>query len=116
MNRRSWKVWVAGISLVLLLIVGIGVAVWPTPSEAQKKAAMIYVGMTESHLYETLNPLPPTSTSLKTHGAWRFDDGSILNVGYDKEQRVDWIRARPADPPLTRLRRNLAGVFPFLAD
>jgi hypothetical protein len=45
MNRRSWKVWVAGIALVQLLAIGVEVALWPTPSEAEQMAAHIRVGM-----------------------------------------------------------------------
>jgi hypothetical protein len=58
MDSRRWKVWVAGIALVQLLVIGVEVALlWPTLSEAEQWANRIDVGMTWDQLKQTVPDL-----------------------------------------------------------
>jgi hypothetical protein len=123
MKRRSWKVWVAGIALVLLLGAGAGAALfWSVPSKAEQLAARLRVGMTGLEVNEVL--LDQQYYLEADPFALRYDqdDGSELYVEWDVQDawpsKVTAIRPTPlpTDPPLTRLRRTLARAFPFLAE
>jgi hypothetical protein len=118
MNRRSWKVWVAGIALVQLLVIGVQVALWPQPSEAERWAERIRVGLTQEERREWEDGVPTniTCTGIITY-VYRFPDGSSLSCSpsastSDSTNVVVW----PGDrvPTLTRLRRTLARAFPIL--
>jgi hypothetical protein len=63
MNRRRWKVWVAGIALVQLLVIGVEVALlWPDPpSEVEEKAALIRVGMSWKEALDRMCSVTPAS-------------------------------------------------------
>jgi hypothetical protein len=124
MKRRSWKVWVAGIALVQLLVLGVDVALlWP--SQAEQIASRLREGMTETEVEEAVGRLG--GLKVETTG-WKdyrpsFDDGSSLTVEMVRSERLgqEWrvrsFRVVPSAPahPLTRLRRTLARVFPFVA-
>jgi hypothetical protein len=151
MKRRSWKVWVAGIALVQLLVIGVDVALlWPEMSEVDELATFVRPGMTEEQVYglvgehmpgrlvwvwgavgrELWRPetgwaevwtlrhrFAPTLPTDKTRKTLFFEDGSKLIV-YFQGDNVISVDTTPPPPthPLTRLRRTLAGVFPFLAE
>ena len=128
MNRRSWKVWVAGISLAQLLVIDVDVAVL-IPSEAERAAAKIEVGMTWEQATQLLPALSTTLGERVSIVAYRvpvplsgpffefFDDGSVLTVTLDVSGAcVETIQPTRATHPLTRLRRTLARVFPALAE
>jgi hypothetical protein len=125
MKRRSWKVWVAGIALAQLLVLGVDVALlWP--SEAEQIASRLREGMTESEVEEAVGGLGPGYVIRTGREIYHpsFDDGSSLAVvmvwsgrlgeGY----RVGSFEVVPSAPahPLTRLRRTLARAFPFLRE
>jgi hypothetical protein len=119
MKRRSWKVWLAGIALAQLLFIGVDVALWPMPSEAERAATRLHEGMAREQVLEVVSEDHPG------HGRpcgeqWHFDDESILFVYYDgvSDNRVIVIHVATPHPvpPLTRLRRTLARAFPFLKE
>ncbi len=145
MRHRSWKLWVAGIALVQLLVAGVEVALlWPTPSEAEVSATAIHPGMT----IKQVRVLIDDPNGIHDYGLGRgkltycFPDGSELHVfgaalgSRDFRDRIvisfgaalasrDFLDGivistafSPPDPvpPLTRLRRTLARAFPFLAE
>jgi hypothetical protein len=125
--QGRWKLWVAGIALVQLLVIGAAVAlVWP--SEAEWVAAKIEVGMRREQVWAVVNPSPsawqPPSTFFD-ESPWvlNYADGSILLIEFTprveaRPERVAWVRTTPLPPvhPLTRLRRTLARVFPVLGE
>ena len=131
--RKSWKLWLAGIALVQLLVIGVDVALlWP--SEAERGAALVRKGMTDSQVWEVLGEpcegrfrlLPMTVKNVFHDECYccLFDDGSYLYVSLNgsgerrEEFRVTNVRTQqplPA-PPLTRLRRTLARIFPALKE
>jgi hypothetical protein len=127
MNRGRWKLWVAGIALAQLLVLGAAVAlVWP--SEAEWVAAKIEVGMRRDQVWEVVNPSPsawqPPSTFFD-ESPWvlNYADGSILSVEFTqpvegRPERVALVRTTPPPPvhPLTRLRRTLARIIPALKE
>jgi hypothetical protein len=130
MKRRSWKVWVAGIALVQALVIGADVAVlWPIPTEAERKAEMIQIGSLLSP--ESAEQLfGPSRWRTGCDGTevtysrqiWRFDDGSQLTIDISNRSNTDYsvqdVQSSPARPvpTLTRLRRTLARILPFLAE
>jgi hypothetical protein len=138
MKRRSWKVWVAGIALVQALVILFDEAVlWPMPSEAEQQVASVAVGMSQWEVLVMFlspgdhtprhgrsgEPLPRTTIIADNYSCLlEFQDGSQLHVTFGRrrgfDQHVTSISTTPAAPvhPLTRLRRTLARVFPFLAE
>src|SRR5437660_1440712 len=129
MNRGHWKVWVAGIVLVQLLVIVVAVLLWPTPCEAEWWAALIRVGMTEEEAKGVLGSepsefLPRSPRSGPYRLTWTFGDDSTLCVCSDRNEkilppmmvnRIDVWRPTPV-PPLTSLRRTLARALPFLGE
>src|SRR5713226_6953844 len=111
MERRNWKVWVAGIALVQLLVIGsVVAAMWPDPTEAERKAALIRVGMTLEEADAALGGylrqggpfrggIPTADTEKGEESAWAEDDGSILYVttGIDVDFPITEIRAERPD-------------------
>ena len=126
MKRRSWKIWVAGIALAQLLVVGVEVALlWPDRSEAEEAAAPIQVGMTAEQYQEVHKSIANSRWTEIVGGSsyeaydYMFDDGSRLVVTVQPiNGAVTSIRASASKtvPPLTRLRRTLARALPFLAE
>jgi hypothetical protein len=116
------------LAVLLLLAVGLGLAIlWPMPSEAEKDAASIRVGMTPGQVHEVIETLPSTRLRLMSAG----EDGVVIGISYDDESGMSiWyvgeggslrvreveVFAPPPVHPLTRLRRTRARVLPFLAD
>jgi hypothetical protein len=127
MKRRSWKVWVTGISLAQLFVLGADVAMWPQPSEAERMAARLYIGMTEELALEILRDCHgihgKSSTCRGGYFCW-FQDGSRLSLGFEcrvslgQSYHVTTVRTDPPDPspPLTRLRRTLARLMPVFGE
>jgi hypothetical protein len=128
MYRRRRTV-LLGLALVLLLAVGVGVGVavlWPRPSNAERAADMIEVGMTLGQVQEVIGN--PGASSLErvlagkrvfTSNSWfTFSDGSTVVVAYrfdgaiDQSVVVHFVSVPPR--PLDRLRRTLAHLFPPL--
>jgi hypothetical protein len=144
MKRRSWKVCVAGIAVVQLLVIGADVAVlWPTPCEADKAIVRIHEGMSFRSAKETVNALFFSIYWAKLGGDRRgwvceftFLDGSHFVAGLrapsDFQGIVDdfyadrvflvlpFLEIRPPTPargsPVATLRRTLARVFPALEE
>jgi hypothetical protein len=124
--RLRWKVWLAGIALAQLLVVGVEVALWPTPSEAERLATRVRLGMTKDEARRALDGYDPYELRGWDSGFWcHFADQSDLNVGLRRDAGPKGVRdtvsfihtgTAPPEPPLTRLRRTLARVFPFLAE
>jgi hypothetical protein len=80
---RRRRTLLLGLALVALLAGGLAVAVlWPTPSEAERKAALIQVGMTGEQAEEVLGPpngwdlLPSRQGRLEV--AWHQADRSAV--------------------------------------
>jgi hypothetical protein len=120
-KRRSWKVWVAGIALAQLLVVGVDVALrWPQqPSEAEREAAKIKLRMTQEQVVVALGFEGPTFVYLAPPVWQRYDDESRLILAYDSfSGRVISVDAFLPPPihPLTLLRRTAARVLPFLGE
>jgi len=101
-----------------LLVIGVVIALlWPTPCEADRKAALIRVGMTRSQARELVSSdsIARVNEKMPTTG-WHYSDGSGLTIhcaGSEPHHRVERIQIFPPDS-LIRLRRTLARAFPFL--
>jgi hypothetical protein len=113
MKRRSWKVLVAGIALVQMLVIGVDTALWPIPCEAEQWAERIRDGLTESQEFELDRDYVGAKESI---GGWRFfyrfADGSQMTIkGSTGSAHTD---PPPPVHPLIRLRRALARVVPSL--
>ncbi len=135
-SRRRTRL--LGLALVLLLALGVGVSLlWPMPCEAEQTAALLHIGMLERdacqlidsdtarirlpNSYSGLAPWPP---DYQTHSVF-FADGSRAAVDFQKNSSGEWrlssVKVEPPDPPLvtnplTRLRRTLARILPFLVE
>jgi hypothetical protein len=117
-------VWVAGIALVQLLVIGVGAALlWP--NEAEAAAARIRKGMTLSEAEEALGRHGGgLGGSMRAQGyQYPFEDGSCLTLslvrsGLWEPWDVGAFWTEPPTPvhPLTRLRRTLARVIPALGE
>jgi hypothetical protein len=118
-----------GLAIAALLVGGLALAVlWLTPGEAEQKAAMIQSGMTEKHVCELLrSPVAehPTLVSGVFPDLYEVSflqsDSSTVFVVFNwregnSERRVASFRTMPPPHPLTRLRRTLACLPPFLAE
>jgi hypothetical protein len=129
MKRRSGKVWVAGIALAQLFVVGVDVALLcPTSSDAEKMAGRVGLGMTESEMIDAIGwrDYVPGTTIPPPRIFWRpCDDSSEITITMARplpagqEQRVEHVQSTPATRPvhpLDHLRRTLARVFPILAE
>ncbi len=124
MAHRRWKLWVAGIALAQLLVIGVDVALlWPAPSEAERAAAMIKMGMPMRDFEQARARFPKSvggGGNLLTD--WKlFPDGSSIFVRFSRDVGgwpVELIDTTPAAPvhPLTWLRRKLARILPALAE
>jgi hypothetical protein len=120
-------VWVAGIALVLMLLLGVVVSLlWPEPRcEAGRVASQIRIGMMYTDAVAVMD-LNKSNQSIdrgdhKTFAYRCFKDDSTIIVNWDLSGRISWVRAglpRPNPPvhPLTRLRRTLARALRFLAE
>jgi hypothetical protein len=127
MKRRTWKVWVAGIALAQVLVLGVDMALlWPC--EAEMAAVRLEVGtpmeqtMKVVHAregpYSRMIFSEPGEAVIIGPAHWIFDDSSNLFVTFDSENRVVSVHPEPPSPihPLTRLRRTLGRILPFLAE
>ena len=118
--------WVAGIALVIVFAAGVGQSLlWPMQSEAEQKAALIHEEMTWDQVLELLGPPWSRRDPPADEFGWYQGDKSFLKVAFGpSEEGVRCVVSISADPPLlyhrihplTRLRRTLARVFPFLAE
>jgi hypothetical protein len=128
MNRRRRTVLLLGLALVPLLLFG-GVVIallWLMPSEAERRAAMVEAGMTwlqtqEVALPNSIGPYTPTTDGrLDGDYYWTYADGSILIVtfGQADDRYASSVRTSPPPPAdtMTRLRRTLARLLPFLGE
>jgi hypothetical protein len=124
---KNWKLWLAGILLVQLLVVGVDVVMlWPTQSYAEQAASQVKSGMTEDDVDKLIssywvNTSMGRDTRVSDHVqlCHRLGDGSILIVTSDpRSGRV--VSAHSWNPvkthPLTRLRRTLAHLIPALKE
>jgi hypothetical protein len=118
-------VWVAGIALVQLLVIGVDVALlWP--SEAEQIASRLREGMTETEVDKAIAGLGVgyvVSTCRIYHYRWFDDESSLVVVmvrseplGQEWRVRSFRVVSSAPDQPLTRLRRTLARAFPFLGE
>jgi hypothetical protein len=122
--RYRWKAWVAGIATVQLLLIGIEVALWPTPSEAERFATHLQEGMPTEHARTILGGRVWSGPgSMGASGYFcTFEDGSSLTLTVDgkrgsgKPYRVTSIRIYPGGPLLNRLGRTLARLIPALQE
>jgi hypothetical protein len=130
MKRRYWKVWVAGIALVLMLLLGVVVSLlWPEPSgEAGRVAKQIHIGMMYTDALAVLDlnkakrelygPRDVDGAVKKTSASFTFEDRSEIMLQWDLSGRISLVSAGLPRQfhPLTRLRRTLARVLPFLGE
>ena len=128
MRKHNWKAWVAGIALAQVIVLGVDVVLlWPMPSAAEQATARIGVGMTEEEVAFSIRdytaPWPGVSDPRGGRAWWFFKDGSCLEVRFgpspDENTRpAVFLHATPPPPvpPLTRLRRTLARLFPALKE
>jgi hypothetical protein len=121
MKRRRLTT-ILGLTVVMLLAVGFSAALlWPIPCEAEKKAALIRVGMTRSQARELVSSdsIARVNEQMPTCG-WHYSDGSGLTIHctVPEPHRIERIQIFPPDfrTSLRRMRRTLAHVLPFLAD
>jgi hypothetical protein len=110
-----------GIALVQLFGVGVGAALWPSPSEAEQVAALIHKGMAEEQWRGKVKGNLQLQVGMAgfSKDTYRFDDGSFLYVSYmSSTGTARSAKSSAATPiaPLTGLRRTLARVFPFLME
>jgi hypothetical protein len=115
-----------GLAALLSLAAVLGVTVlWPAASEADEDAASIRVGMTPDQVQEVVESFPDTRRRLMAAGengeviGISYDDQSGMSIEYAGEGESRRVRdvevfAPPPVHPLTRLRRTLARVLPFL--
>ena len=79
MDRRRWKLWVAGIALMQLLVIGVDAALlWPMPSEAEVVADRLRVGMIEGQARSLLDE-GSSHTSVEGLGGKFFSYHSSLH-------------------------------------
>ncbi len=140
MRHRSWKIWIAGIALAQLLVIGVDVALlWP--SEAEQMARRIHKGMTCAQVLEVAGgPDPDAKEFFSPHFifpnfrneglteeefGYIFEDGSRLYIGLaclDHGKRLEFpvldVRTQPPPrvDPLTYLRRTLSRLIPALKE
>jgi hypothetical protein len=119
--RKRWKLWVAGIALGQLLVIGIDLALlWPTLSDAEHWADRVRMGITQQQRRE-LARYQWFSAGGMGHDweGYKFSDGSQLscyhNLSTDEITGVV-VQPRAPVPPLTRLRRILARLIPALKE
>ena len=128
MNRRSL---ILLLGTVLVLLLGL---LWSMPSEAQRAAWTMHLGMTwqqvDSQMGQHVKRYPshdghPSLLGLKRLVVYTFGDGSTLGVTLQRPSqeetavfRVTSIETAPPPPahPLTCLRRTLARALPFLGE
>jgi hypothetical protein len=104
-------------ALTLLIISVVSALLWPTPCEADRKAALIRVGMTQNQVRELVGPdaVGWINREMPSCG-WIYSDWSRLHIdcAVPEPHRLERIQVYPPDSPLDRLRRSLARVLPFL--
>jgi hypothetical protein len=119
---KRWRLWLAGIGLVQLLVIGIEMALlWPMPSEAEQWAERVRTGITPQQRRELASALlfNVGSKSMGYLERYKFPDGSQLSFIYDSyADEIRDVTMRPGEPvpPLTRLRRALARLIPALGE
>src|SRR5258707_21583 len=118
-----------GLALVLLLAIGAGpVLMWPTSSQAERKAATLRLGMPlgeaslicekDISVWSAITSLASPYRSFHC----RFADGSKLTVRAERSREdvntflVSALQITPPEHPLTRLRRTLARIMPALEE
>jgi hypothetical protein len=118
--RKRRRILLIGLALVLLLACGLGAALdWPQPSsEAEQKAGMIDEGMSFDQVAAMVNsnafvpPAAPKDGPGYIDFGWSYDDYSVLYVSFGSPEvgplRVVAVRTTP---PVSRLRRELEGLF-----
>jgi hypothetical protein len=117
MNRRRLTT-LLGLAVVLLLAVGFSAPlVWRTPYEADRKAALIQVGMTRNQIRELVgsDAIARVNPEMPTCG-WHYSDGSALTIHctVPEPHRVERIQVFPPESVFfTRLRRTFPRFFPF---
>jgi hypothetical protein len=116
MKIRSWKLWAAAICLVLLIVTS--APFWQRPSEAERVAASLQIGMLESEACEVIDSctacrrLPSPYINLhvdppdyRTDGVF-FADGSLATVHFQKDSlgvlRLYSVKVESPNPPVTR--------------
>jgi len=125
MNRRRRTLLLA-LALVMFLIVFSlrYTSLWPAENEASRFAASIKVGTPMQDIEARLSSLRKHDDFQRVGStlefAWTCSDGSILVISYESRNDCPIVRVGAAPPPpvplLTRLRRDLARVFPFLKE
>jgi hypothetical protein len=120
MKRRNWKLWVAGIALAQVLVLGADLSLWPLLGEAEQAASRVNVGMAGAHWRGLVGGRLLASAPVKRGElhSYRFGDGSTLWVVTDYAGALEVTKVWPPTPvpPTTCLRRRLACVLPFLGE
>jgi uncharacterized protein YndB with AHSA1/START domain len=124
--HRRWMLLLA-VAVFALLANGLAIAArWPTPSEAERKAALLRVGMSWDETFVLMAPRWPMTylgneAGTRLYIGWPQSDGSQITVTFvpveEGGRRALSIRTTPPPVhPLTRLRRTLARAFPFVGE
>jgi hypothetical protein len=126
--KRSWKLWVTGIAVVQLLVIGVDMALlWPMPSEAEQLVVQIRPGMSAN---DVINLAGKYSGFMAVRdgpllwASWHFQDGSGFALDFKASLEnhsvvilpVCYVSPAQSVPTQIRLRRTLARVLPFLAE
>jgi hypothetical protein len=120
--------WLLGLLLIVLLVGGSAVAVfWPSPTDADQWTALVHTGVNHQDLvrlfgkaWEEKGYPKDKDGVIKRESTWHYPDGSTLTITFGPEREgklnATSIQTTPAAPvhPLTRLRRTLARIFPFI--
>jgi hypothetical protein len=122
---KRWKLWVAGIALGQLLVIGIDVALlWPMPTQAEALFPLFCTGMSEAEAKSVLGDGCEGGEfcACAKMYARSFEDRSLLLVilrehkdGTFTVSFAEVISPAPVSP-LTRLRHILARLIPALGE
>jgi hypothetical protein len=124
--RTRRRILLLGLALALLLASGVLVALlYPMPSEAERTAAKLSVGMPWEQACVLAKSSAVGSGDLtlarRLDGAisWRYEDGSALTIDSDTMARcvasIETTRP-PSVHPLSGLRHTLARIIPALRE